>query len=120
MKIVYPNGAIGSHMPYQYQQFKTKDQFELSKNVYELNKETNEYLLVGKDNCTVEWELSDINYIAGEYIKKYYPEYKQLNIIRTGSDSEKLTMNTFIDTVRAWANSSNPDPWSGALEQIIP
>lgn len=120
MKIVYPSGAIGTHLPYQYHPFKTKEQFELSKNIYEFNQETQSYDLVGQDDCTVEWELADINYIAGEHIRKYYPEYKQLNILRSGTETEQQTMNTFIDAVRAWANSANPDPWSGALEQILP
>lgn len=120
MKIVYPNGGIGIHTPYQYSDFKTKEQFDLRRNVYQQNEETGEYELVGQDDCSIEWELDDIRYIAGEHIRRYYPEYKQLNIIRTGTDEEQAKMTAFIDAVRAWSNSENPDPWDSTLEQIVP
>lgn len=120
MKIVYPNGGVGIHMPYQHHPLKTKAQFELSKQVFKLNEETEEYELVGLDVCAIEWELDDIKYIAGEYIRQYYPEYKQLNIIRSGTEQEQVKMTTFIDAVRAWSNTSTPDPWDGTLEQIVP
>jgi hypothetical protein len=120
MKIVYPNGGTGINVPYQYSDFKTKEQFDLRRNVYQQNTETGEYELVGQDNCSVEWELDDIRYISGEYIRRYYPEYKQLNIIRTGTEQEQTKMTTFIDAVREWSNGENPDPWDGTLEQIVP
>jgi hypothetical protein len=75
---------------------------------------------VGLDVCAIEWELDDIKYIAGEYIRQYYPEYKQLNIIRSGTEQEQVKMTAFIDAVRAWSNTSTPDPWDGTLEQIVP
>jgi hypothetical protein len=120
MKIVYPSGAVGIHIPYQYSDFKTKEQFDLRCTVYQKNEETNEYELVGKDICDIEWELDDIRYIAGEYIRKYYPEYKQLNIIRSGSAAEQTLMTNFIDSVRVWSNGESPDPWDGSLELIVP
>jgi hypothetical protein len=120
MKIVYPSGAVGIHIPYQHSDFKTKEQFDLRRNVYQKNEQTEEYELVGQDDCAVEWELDDIKYIAGEYIRRYYPEYKQLNIIRTGTEAEQAKMTTFIDAVRAWSNSETPDPWDGSLELITP
>jgi hypothetical protein len=120
MKIVYPSGASGIHIPYQHSDFKTKEEFEIRKTVYQLNKNTNQYEFVGKDNCWVEWEIDDIRYIAGEYIRKYYPEYKQLNIMRSGTTQEQDKMTTFIDAVRAWSNSESPDPWDGTLEGIVP
>ena len=49
-----------------------------------------------------------------------YPEYKQLNILRGSNQVEIAKMNTFIDAVRAWANSTNPDPWDGTLDSIVP
>ena len=120
MKIVYPSGAVGVHIPYQYSDFKTKEQFDLRRNVYQKNEETEEYELVGQDDCSIEWELDDIRYIAGEHIRRYYPEYKQLNILRTGTTAEQENMTTFIDAVRAWSNSENPDPWDGSLDLIVP
>jgi len=120
MKIVYPSGAVGVHIPYQYSDFKTKEQFDLRRNVYQKNEQTEEYELVGQDDCSIEWELDDIRYIAGEYIRHYYPEYKQLNVIRTGTEAEQTKMTTFIDAVRAWSNSETPDPWDGSLELITP
>jgi tRNA(Ser,Leu) C12 N-acetylase TAN1 len=120
MKIVYPSGAIGIHIPYQHSDFKTKEQFDLRRNIYQKNEETEEYELVGQDDCSVEWDLDDIRYIAGEHIRRYYPEYKQLNVIRTGTEQEQAKMTVFIDAVRAWSNSENPDPWDGTLELITP
>jgi hypothetical protein len=66
------------------------------------------------------WETVDINYIAGIKIRAAYPEYKQLNILRGGNTVDINKMNTFIDAVRAWANSENPDPWDGTLDAIAP
>lgn len=120
MKIVYPSGAVGIHIPYQYSDFKTKEQFDLRRQVYQQNEETGEYILIGQDDCAIEWDLDDIRYIAGEHIRKYYPEYKQLNIMRTGTPEELEKMTTFIDAVRVWSNSESPDPWSGTLELLVP
>ena len=52
------------------------------------------------------------------HIEQYYPAYKQLNILRVGSDAEKSRMGHFIDACRAWSNGANPDP--AALDQITP
>lgn len=120
MKIVYANGATGIHTPYQFSDFKTKEEFDLRRNVYSYNEETNSYTLIGQDDCWIEWEKGDINFIAGEHIRKYYPEYKQLNIMRSGTLEEQEKMTKFIDAVRNWANSENPDPWDGTLELILP
>ena len=117
---MYPNNCIGIHVPYQHSDIKTKEQFEIRKNVYKLNEETGEYEIAGQDNCWIEWELEDIKFIAGEYIRKYYPEYKQLNILRTGTAEEQEKMTAFIDAVRAWSNAESPDPWDGSLEDIVP
>jgi hypothetical protein len=74
MKIVYPNGGIGIHTPYQYSDFKTKEAFDLRRNVYQQNEETGEYELVGKDDCSIEWELDDIKYLKFEnyFLTLYY------------------------------------------------
>lgn len=119
MKIVYPNGGIGVHTPYQYSDIKTAEDFEIHKEVWEDDGHGN-FSLVGHDDCSIEWELADINYIAGEKIRAAYPDYKQLNILREGSDADKAAMNTFINAVRAWANSENPNPWDGTLDSITP
>jgi hypothetical protein len=57
--------------------------------------------------------------IAGRQITKYYPEWKQLNIIRLGSVEEQTAMSTFIDACRSWSNdSSNTDPFG--LDSLTP
>jgi len=76
--------------------------------------------LVGTDVVTIEWELEDINYIAGKKITAVYPEHKQLNILRNGTTEQQAAMTTFIDAVRNWAKSENPDPWDGVLDAIQP
>ena len=117
MRIVY-SGGVGIDTPYKYSQIKTKDQFDSFRRVYEMDNETGEKVFVGLDECSVEWDLEDINYIAGEKIRSVYPEYKQLNILRSGIQTDIDKMNTFIDLVRTWANSENPDPWDGTLDSI--
>lgn len=66
------------------------------------------------------WEKSEINQFAQEHIYKYYPNWKQSNILREGTEVDILKMSTFINAVRDWSNQENPDPWDGSLEQIIP
>jgi hypothetical protein len=118
MKIIYPeSGGTGVHMPYEFNTIKTKADFDRNRQVWEVDENGNR-TLVGLDNCYIEWEPEDINYIAGLKIKSVYPEYKQLNILRTGNQEEIDNMNTFIEAVRAWANSENPDPWDKTLDQI--
>lgn len=56
--------------------------------------------------------------LAGEHINKYYPTYKQLNLLRSGTKAEKDKMDTFINACRDWSNGENPDP--AALEAIQP
>jgi hypothetical protein len=119
MKIVYPSCASGMHMPYEFCQIKTPEDFERFKEVYQQDA-NGTYHYVGKDNCSIVWETVDINYIAGQKIRAAYPEYKQLNILRSGNTVDINKMNTFIDAVRSWANSSNPDPWDGTLDAITP
>ena len=43
---------------------------------------------------------------AGELINAKYPEYKHLNIMRTGTPEELEAMNTYIDGIRAISNES--------------
>jgi hypothetical protein len=67
-----------------------------------------------------EWENSEINEFAQEHIFKYYPSWKQSNILREGDQTEITKMGTFIDSVRSWSNGENPDPWDGTLDLIQP
>ena len=120
MKLVYPGGGVGMHMPYEYCEIKTPEDFEEHKKVFDFNEETGTATLVGTDVVTIEWEHEDINYIAGKKITAVYPEYKQLNILRNGTTEQQTAMTTFIDAVRNWANSENPDPWDGVLDAIQP
>lgn len=94
----------------------TQAEVDALKNVYD--EDFN--LIHTKDNITVEWDVADINWFAGQHIEKYYPLWKQSNITREGGD-DLTTMNTFIDAVRAWSNQDPlPDPWDGTLEEITP
>lgn len=120
MKIVNAAGDVGVHVPYQHSQIKTPEDFELSKQVWEHDWENDIHTLIGTDDATIEWELADINYIAGKKITAVYPEHKQLNILRNGTEAEIDAMNTFIEAVRSWANSDSPDPWDGTLDSIEP
>ena len=120
MKLIYPDGGVGVHLPYQFSDIKTPADFERSRQVWEHDWENDVHTLVGMDNVSIEWELEDINYIAGEKIRSCYPEHKQLNILRTGTPEQQAAMTAFIDAVRAWANSENPDPWDGTLDAIQP
>ena len=119
MKIVYASGASGIHMPYEFCAIKTPEDFERLKEVYQQDA-NGTYHYVGKDDCSIVWDTTDINYFAGNKIRAVYPEYKQLNILRSSNQVEIAKMNTFIDAVRAWANSTNPDPWDGTLDSIVP
>lgn len=53
-------------------------------------------------------QQADINETANKYIVSIYPEWKQLNILRAGTTDEKEAMSNFIDSVRDWSNSANP------------
>ena len=102
--------------------YPTQQEVNDLKNVYEFDKygfPTGEPILV-KDTITVEWELVDINWFAGQHIEASYPLWKQSNITQAGGD-ELTKMKAFIDAVRAWANQDPlPDPWDGSLESITP
>ena len=68
----------------------------------------------------IEWENSEINEFAQEHIFKYYPSWKQSNILRENDPQEVTKMGIFIDAVRNWSNQENVDPWDGSLELITP
>lgn len=55
-----------------------------------------------------EYEQDEINQFAFDQITKFYPLWKQNNILNSG-DQEKITsMYEFIDRVREWSNSTDP------------
>jgi len=60
------------------------------------------------DAAKAQAKLADANQAAFVHIDAVYPQWKQANITRSGSAEELATMNTFIDAVRAWANSVDP------------
>ena len=73
-----------------------------------------------KDYLTLEWEIGDINWFAGQHIEASYPLWKQSNITQAGG-AELTKMKTFSDAVRTWANQDTlPNPWDGTLEAITP
>lgn len=93
------------------------------KQVWDLN-QTPPVLLHTKSDSQVYivWEKSEINEFAQNHIHKYYPAWKQSNILREGSTAEISKMGAFIDAVREWSNQENPaaDPFDGSLELIAP
>ena len=106
-------------LPGVYDQCPDQAAFDLMKNVYDVDGDSATIIHV-KDYLTLEWELADINWFAGQHIEKYYPIWKQNNITREGG-AAATTMTTFIDAVRAWSNTDPlPDPWDGSLEGITP
>ena len=122
MKIYY-NGELAATYDYAISPpFTTPAEFNKFTEVHEYNPETDEFEIIGNEASitTLEWEKKDTDYIAGKKITSVYPEYKQLNILRNGTDAEKTKMQTYIDAVRAWANSSSPNPWDGTLDGINP
>ena len=64
------------------------------------------------------YELEEINQIAGEQITKYYPLWKQNNLIMEGDQAKLAAMNEFIQRVRDWANGEDPDP--DIIDTIVP
>ena len=118
MKIYY-DGVLAAQESYGRGTIKTQADWNDYIQVHEQDDQGN-WTITTDTTASFEWELADINYIAGKKITSVYPEYKQLNIIRNGTDDEQATMQTYIDAVRAWANSTDPDPWDGSLDAITP
>jgi hypothetical protein len=92
------------------------------KEVYDMNQDPPELLHTKTDQeVYIEWETAEINDFAQKQIHKYYPAWKQSNILRDGTAEQKNEMGVFIDSVRNWSNQSTPpDPLDGSLELIIP
>ena len=64
------------------------------------------------------YEPEEINQIAQEQIVKYYPIWKQNNLIMEGDQAKLDAMNEFIQRVRDWANGEDPDP--DIIDTIVP
>ncbi len=83
-------------------------------NTQHVNKTEEELLAVkGIGQATVDEvkakaKLETINKQAFAHIDGVYPQWKQSNITRIGTNEQQATMNTFIDAVRAWANGDDP------------
>lgn len=60
------------------------------------------------DEAKAKAKLEYINKQAFAHIDATYPQWKQSNITRIGTDEQQATMTTFIDAVRAWANGDDP------------
>jgi len=66
-----------------------------------------------------ELDDDDRRALAQRQIFKYYPDWRQLDILRRGTDAEKAKMDTFIDACRDWSNdASNNDPFG--LDEVEP
>lgn len=48
--------------------------------------------------------------LCAQHIAKFYPEWKQLNLLRAGTKAQKDQMTAFIDACRAWSNAEKPNP----------
>lgn len=55
---------------------------------------------------------------ARNRITKYYPEWKQLNILREGNSRKIEAMGKFIDACRKWSNGKSAH--TAQLEKINP
>jgi len=60
------------------------------------------------DEAKAKAKLETINKQAFAHIDAAYPQWKQSNITRIGTDEQQAAMTTFIDAVRAWANGDDP------------
>ena len=99
----------------------SKNDLRSYKDVYDFNQNPPVLVYTKTDEeLYVIWEKHEINQFAQDYIHKYYPQWKQSNIIREGSVEDIAKMGEFINAVRAWSNQTNPDPWNNSLQSIVP
>lgn len=69
------------------------------------------------DSARFEARPNEARRLCADHIASHYPEWKQLNVLRVGSEEEKAQMSDFIDACRAWSNSDAPNPGDLALIQ---
>lgn len=99
----------------------SKDDLDRLRDVYDFTQDPPVLVHTKTDEeLYIEWEKPEINEFAQEHIFKYYPSWKQSNILRENDSQEVTKMGIFIDAVRGWSNQANPDPWDGSLDLITP
>ena len=74
---------------------------------YEIGNEPEELLLALDVDIEIE-RIQAIKSKASEMISSKYPDYKQLNIIRTGG-AELEAMSAYIDSIREISNKAEQD-----------
>jgi hypothetical protein len=47
-------------------------------------------------------------HLCADHIAKFYPMWKQINVIRSGDTAAIQKMSAFIDACRDWSNHSEP------------
>ncbi|SIK66409.1 Uncharacterised protein [Mycobacteroides abscessus subsp. abscessus] len=60
-------------------------------------------------DVVVTFDSHEAAQYAGFYINRFYPMYKQVNALRSGSKEERDKMDKFIDSCRAWSNDDRPE-----------
>ncbi|WP_199154422.1 hypothetical protein [Chromobacterium sp. ASV23] len=55
--------------------------------------------------------LEEAKAVCEDYIVQVYPLWRQMNILREGTQVEKDAMSNFINACRQWSNGSSPDPF---------
>lgn len=63
-------------------------------------------------------EEAQKRFAARAKITEFYPEWKQLNILREGNERQISKMGRFIDACRDWSNKSNSK--QAQLEKLVP
>jgi hypothetical protein len=120
MKII-EYGICSFNGPKENKGILSKDDLDRLRDVYDFEQDPPALVHTKTDEeFYIEWENSEINEFAQEHIFKYYPSWKQSNILRENDPQEVTKMGIFIDAVRDWSNQANPDPWDGSLELIVP
>lgn len=61
-----------------------------------------------KKSFQYEYTKDEINEFAFDQITKFYPLWKQNNILNSGDQQKIDEMYEFIDRVREWSNQPNP------------
>ena len=120
MKII-ENGLCVYNGPKGSNGITCKDDLKKFKEVFDITQDPPVLVYTKTDEeVYIEWTNEEINEFAQEHIYKYYPSWKQSNILRENDPQEVTKMGNFIDSVRTWSNGQNPDPWDGSLDLIQP
>ena len=68
------------------------------------------HLLIATDKGLESPAVVRARDLCAQHIAKFYPEWKQLNLLRAGTKAQKDQMTAFIDACRAWSNAEKPNP----------